>query len=546
MLIGSETQIGLCSTTYHYEFLRQHKQTKQTNQQINNYVRPERKRTNIIIILLLRDSHSPFQGSTTNPFHFMHMNRNMPLTATASTNNTNTIIASSCSSSSSSRNRRSRSRFRSRPGSNARVRIHVLSIVTIIVVSSSFCVTFGLAAFLPSLSQQQPCLNKFRNNDWICPSGDIYTTTTSCTTTPTRTSRRHGCCTAHYASQSSMYSETKPMDVDVDGVAVAPPPLSSPLSVDLNRLTVKQLRDLIRGKLLNERGLFSRLKKKQDLIDFLNQQQLLPDTTTITGKDENGKDDTTGPPLSSPLPTETQTSTSTSTLLDASTSLTKQQPTEKVTRVGTMPKMDRTDTHSIPAVDGEETIVTNGNNNSNHNSMASPKDVIFENIKAKYPPLRDENFHPAGDGDLDIRQQYHPMLNNSKLSDLDIIFVGTASCTPGVTRGVSCTALRLNWRRRWIDDFGAGAAPPSDGFTGGTWIFDVGEATQVRATQYYHCTIRERRDPLPVDCFIFIAYKCTSTWANDEIQDAGTRPRTQLAVLPWRYSSFYASNALTV
>ncbi|KAL7580217.1 hypothetical protein ACA910_012962 [Epithemia clementina (nom. ined.)] len=45
---------------------------------------------------------------------------------------------------------------------------------------------------------------------------------------------------------------------------------------------------------------------------------------------------------------------------------------------------------------------------------------------------------------------------------MELIFVGTASCTPGATRGVSCTALR---------------------FQGGTWIFDVGECTQLQIQQ---------------------------------------------------------------
>ena len=161
----------------------------------------------------------------------------------------------------------------------------------------------------------------------------------------------------------------------------------------------------------------------------------------------------------------------------------------------------------------------------------SPRDIIFEYVLNRYPPLRElqsfgqnhitdddqsinhednaviprkqfesilsHNPHVfkslSGLGDLDIRQEYHPMLKSMTSSDLDIVTVGTASCVPGVTRGVSCTALRLQWRRngntrensdaRGSNNQGRGLVNGKSvsnvATTGGIWIFDCGESTQV-------------------------------------------------------------------
>jgi ribonuclease Z len=50
-------------------------------------------------------------------------------------------------------------------------------------------------------------------------------------------------------------------------------------------------------------------------------------------------------------------------------------------------------------------------------------------------------------------------------SDMEVCFLGTASCLPSLTRGVSSVALRLVGKR------GAGSS---------TWIFDAGEGTQIQ------------------------------------------------------------------
>jgi hypothetical protein len=125
----------------------------------------------------------------------------------------------------------------------------------------------------------------------------------------------------------------------------------------------------------------------------------------------------------------------------------------------------------------------------------------------QYPPLEDCNF--TGVEENDIRQTYHPIFRfaNTTSSDMDIVFVGTASCTPGVTRGVSCTALRLNWKRRALQGAPEGTQTiAANDFAGGTWLFDCGECTQVSAISHH------------------LKY-CEEKNANEENTDAGTSLR---------------------
>ncbi len=93
-----------------------------------------------------------------------------------------------------------------------------------------------------------------------------------------------------------------------------------------------------------------------------------------------------------------------------------------------------------------------------------------------------------GLGKCDVRQAHHSMLAGAAQSDMNVVFVGTASCTPGMTRGVSCTALCLNWRRKadegggnGVKDDGGGGGERRGGGAGaaGTWLFDCGQLTQL-------------------------------------------------------------------
>jgi hypothetical protein len=215
----------------------------------------------------------------------------------------------------------------------------------------------------------------------------------------------------------------------------------------LEELTVKELRQLLKENKLHEqeRGLLSRLKRKQDLVDYLAENLPTNGETSKNGLEDN---DMVGMLEEASIP----------------------EPPKR-TRPLHMPPVAVVEAPTIA-----ETPIINGEQ--------SPKDILFEQLYERYPPLRPVNGEQhavAKEDDMDVRQRYHPMLRNLTTSDMDIVFVGTASCTPGVTRGVSCTALRLNWKRRAlpVDGQKRTTAPEYSGFAGGTWLFDVGECTQV-------------------------------------------------------------------
>uniref|UniRef100_A0A7S1BGG3 Metallo-beta-lactamase domain-containing protein n=1 Tax=Corethron hystrix TaxID=216773 RepID=A0A7S1BGG3_9STRA len=146
----------------------------------------------------------------------------------------------------------------------------------------------------------------------------------------------------------------------------------------------------------------------------------------------------------------------------------------------------------------------------------SEQDWIESTLRRRYPTLPSQahwmqtQFNFTG-VDRDPRSLYHPIFTDpaapagapgadgavervqKRQSDMDLIFLGTASCIPGTSRGVSCVALRLNWKKGLASVMSsqkrrAGKVdrrnPRGDGGgvenVGGTWLFDCGEGSQIQ------------------------------------------------------------------
>jgi len=142
--------------------------------------------------------------------------------------------------------------------------------------------------------------------------------------------------------------------------------------------------------------------------------------------------------------------------------LNDRNPRARPKKIRKMPLLE--DTH-----DDTNALSANGSFSSFEKSRRS----IIEDMLNRYPPLRQKDYNLEND----MRQIYHPMVANSTSKEMDVVMLGTASCVPGSTRGVSYTALRMAET--------------------GTWIFDCGESTQlqIQRTSYlkpnkYSCAWR--------------------------------------------------------
>ena len=283
---------------------------------------------------------------------------------------------------------------------------------------------------------------------------------------------------------------------------------------ELESLTVKELRQLIKENGLETKGLSG--KRKAELITYvvesanggtgISSSQDAPSVVEPANGGTGISSSSQDAPTSGELEAEPA-------VVSPRIDVEPETPTRRKRMGARMPAMPLSDVNGAPQQQLDEKAKP---------KKASAKHKIYREVMDTYPPLSEyvdpntfeyydplANSKPEGMGDEDIRHEHHPMLKGMRTSDLDVVFVGTASCTPGITRGVSCTALRLQWRRKKgqiegnkkndkkgqkggkgknvrdmlspdgrYDESGNGDFNGSDA-AGRTWLFDCGESTQV-------------------------------------------------------------------
>lgn len=293
---------------------------------------------------------------------------------------------------------------------------------------------------------------------------------------------------------------------------------------------MKELKALLKESSLNRRGLLSKLKRKQDLVDFLEQNlgssiakggagEVVVDTETVddeegtvereSNSNHNNSDDNDDDTVVSHQNTvPAKPTNSEQSVVEPSRQRRRRRrpgmPPLSTSSFSTEPIGITTTDSPPPTLTTDETPEATDNSTTDIelNTAQLPRPSsghpVFDKVLRRYPVLQDEYDQriktlknrykdmmetdedmDEEDDTKDVRQLHHPMLRNTTDSDLDIVFIGTASCTPGLTRGVSCTALRLNWNRQ-VKPEPDGTIPKQSTYSGGTWIFDAGECTQVR------------------------------------------------------------------
>lgn len=297
---------------------------------------------------------------------------------------------------------------------------------------------------------------------------------------------------------------------------------------ELEKMTVKQLKSYIEDNAMQiPKGQSSNLKLKKQIVDFIWNYQ----------NDTNGSQIDGAKPDDDDMGVDAIINGANGDVVDGDSAAAVPPPTKnkkgnnKLWSGTGMPPLPTT-TERVAAIMAADDEVDEEKDDSGDSSSATPyvltpKDRIVLDVLNRYPPLHDaivdscaanDNIDnlplegittsnieqcdlsslnyvvPVGIGEDDVRQNFHPIVANITQSDMDVVFIGTASCTPGVTRGVSCTALRLNWRSRRSYDQNnkqqqressldqkkkEGTYVEERGPTGGTWLFDCGESTQL-------------------------------------------------------------------